>query len=154
SSPGVRSPGMNARFHRRSAGFAALSVCVLLSAAACARSEAPAEPASAAAPATEAPAPATAASAAAPSKAAGPVMPGGRLGMSEVALSLGAPPPAKAAEAASAVAARAGGYVASRDSTSADDIVVRVEMVLRVPAEKLEPTLAELRHQGSVLDES
>ncbi|HEV8550313.1 MAG TPA: DUF4349 domain-containing protein, partial [Polyangiaceae bacterium] len=100
------------------------------------------------------PAPTAAASAASPAPASEPVMPGGRMVMSEVALSLRAASPAKAAEAATAVAARAGGYVSSCDSTTADDVVVRVEMVLRVPAEKLEPTLAELRRQGHVLDES
>jgi hypothetical protein len=74
--------------------------------------------------------------------------------VSEVQLSLRAEAPARAAERASGVAARSGGYVLSRDAASSEDTVVKVAMVLRVPAEKLEPVMDELRRTGSVLDES
>jgi hypothetical protein len=99
--------------------------------------------------------PAPAASAAAASTAStSPAHAGERMVISEVQLSLRSEDPARAAERASGVASRTGGYVLSRDAVSTEESVVRVGMVLRVPAEKLESALVELRQTGKVLDES
>ncbi|HEX4338544.1 MAG TPA: DUF4349 domain-containing protein [Polyangiaceae bacterium] len=82
------------------------------------------------------------------------VTPLGRMVISEVQLSLRADSPSRAAERASALASRAGGYVLSRDASSSENTVVRVAMVVRVPVEKLESVMGELRETGSLLDES
>ena len=74
--------------------------------------------------------------------------------MSEIQLSLRADSPARLADRASLAATRVGGFVLSRDASSAEESVVRVAMVLRVPVEKLEATLVELRQGATVLDES
>jgi hypothetical protein len=79
---------------------------------------------------------------------------GERMVISEVRPALRSEDPARAAERASGVASRTGGYVLSRDAVSAEESVVRVDMVLRVPAEKLESSLVELRQTGKVLDEA
>jgi hypothetical protein len=132
--------------------FSALALCAM-SAVACAHREpgalssAPAIAASAA-PAS-APTPATAGGA-----PAEPVRAGGRMVMSEIQLSLRSESPARLADRASLAASRAGGFVLSRDAASSEESVVRVAMVLRVPVEKLEATLVELREGGTVLDES
>ena len=79
---------------------------------------------------------------------------GARMVMSEIQLALRSESPLRLADRASLVVSRAGGFVLSRDADSSEEAVVRVSMVLRVPVEKLEPTLAELRQGGKVLDES
>ena len=123
----------------------------LLCAVSCARKE----PAPAAmAVSTAAVAPAAASSSVSVATAGEPTQPVDRMIISEVTLSLRADGPARAAERASLLASSAGGYVLSRDSTSAEGAVARVGMVLRVPEAKLETFLVDLRRIGEVLDES
>src|SRR5262249_11554786 len=116
----------------------------------CARSERPAPGAPAVAASAAPAAPVTPQS----GGAAEPVRAGGRMVMSEIQLSLRSEHPARIADRVSLAVSNAGGFVLSRDASSADETVVRVAMVLRVPVEKLEATLAELRQGATVLDES
>jgi hypothetical protein len=99
-------------------------------------------------------APASATAPVAAGAAVDPVRTGGHMVMSEIQLSLRAESPARVADRASLAVSRAGGFVLSRDAESSEESVVRVALVLRVPVEKLEATLAELRQGGAVLDES
>jgi hypothetical protein len=131
--------------------LSAVALCALTTVA-CARNE-PSEASGAPAVAASA-APAPVAPATAPGAVAEPTRAGGRMVMSEIQLSLRSESPAKLADRASLAATRAGGFVLSREATSSEESVVRVAMVLRVPVEKLESTLVELRQGAAVLDES
>lgn len=62
--------------------------------------------------------------------------------------------PAAAAAIATALTAQAGGFVASSNATGVGDDIERVDMKLRVPAERFEAVLGDLRDDGEVLVEA
>jgi hypothetical protein len=62
--------------------------------------------------------------------------------------------PASAAHEATRIIERAGGFVASSNASGVGDAVERVDMRLRVPSDRFEPTLSELRERGDILVES
>jgi hypothetical protein len=78
----------------------------------------------------------------------------GRKVISEATLSLRAEHPARAAEEAGRIAAEHGGYVATKETEQSNDTVVKVDMVLRLPAAALETSLAALRGRGTILSEA
>lgn len=124
------------------------------SAVACARKEPEVLSSAPAIAASAAPTPMSTTPATAAGAAAEPIRTGGRMVMSEIQLSLRSESPLRLADRASLAVSQAGGFVLSRDADSSEEAVVRVSMVLRVPVEKLEATLGELRQGGKVLEES
>jgi hypothetical protein len=69
-------------------------------------------------------------------------------------LEIRADDPAAAAQDAMRIVERAGGFVASSHHSGVGEAVERVDMRLRVPAARFEPTLGELRDGGELLVES
>lgn len=69
-------------------------------------------------------------------------------------MELRADDPAAVAAAATQLTAQSGGFVASSNATGVGDAIERVDMRLRVPAERFEGVLGELRDDGEVLVEA
>jgi hypothetical protein len=69
-------------------------------------------------------------------------------------MELRAEDPAAVAAIATQLTAQSGGFVASSNATGVGDAIERVDMRLRVPAERFEGVLAELRDDGEVLVEA
>jgi hypothetical protein len=68
-------------------------------------------------------------------------------------MELRADDPAAVAASATQLTAQAGGFVASSNATGVGDAIERVDMRLRVPAERFEAVLGKLRDDGEVLVE-
>lgn len=76
-----------------------------------------------------------------------------RMVIREAHLDLRAAEPTLAGEKIAKMAEAAGGYVVSSKATGNGEAVVRVDVTLRVPADKFQPTLAKLRALGKPLNE-
>jgi hypothetical protein len=116
---------------------------------ACSKREAPASAAMDAAPAS--------AGEDAPSRAGletEVVDPSARKVIRSARMELRADDPASVAAIATQLTAQAGGFVAASNATGIGDAIERVDMKLRVPAERFEAVLGELRDDGEVLVEA
>jgi len=120
--------------------------------AACSRGAAPAPEKSAEA-ALAAPLTVPAGSAASSQKDQRPTV-GSRMIVSEAKLSIRTARPEGEADTIGRYVADLGGYVVNREADRSDVTVTNVQMTIRVPAQKFEPALAELRRHGTVLAES
>ena len=69
-------------------------------------------------------------------------------------MELRADDPAAVAAVATALTAQAGGFVAASNATGVGEAIERVDMTLRVPAERFEAVLGDLRDDGEVLVEA
>lgn len=157
--PSARLPDMpkNSPCFRRP-GWCALAFLVVL-VLGCSRDEAPealsrpATVASQAAPGSGS-GPAPAVEEAAQEPTGDPPPPAGRRVIHAATLSVRTEDPRRAAQRAAKLSIAAGGYVANQNMDGAGERIARVDMVLRVPAEKLTAVLGSLRGEGKLLSES